>query len=165
MYNALFATNNDSDELLSMLDLTKDEFKRYRDCYLSKDGKSIIVYTRLGGGNRPDYQEVYKQIKKHPYYIKDYDDDFDSTYASFEFIIPEKHKERVAEIFKTTDTTTGAEKFQELFTAMDKDMDKALNDNPRVKRFTENLIKQFEDPNAKKIKDGVNTIFINNYCP
>ena len=40
-------------------------------------------------------------------------------------------------------------------------MDKALNDNPRVKRFTENLIKQFEDPNAKKIKDGVNTIFIN----
>lgn len=157
MFNAFFGVNEIADELLSMLNLTKDDFCRFRDCYFSKDGQSIIVYTRLGGGNRPDYVEVYKTMKAHPNYIKDYDDDFDETYASFEFSIPSEFKDKASSLFKESDTRTGEEKFQELFKAMDSDFDKALEDNPRVKKVTENLMEQFNNPDNK----GATALYVN----
>ena len=107
MYNMIFGENSDADKLLAVLGLTKEDFYRYRDAYLSEDGL-IAVYTRGGGGNRGCYCRDYwkedelnanghhadsvcvKQEKnvEHPLYVRDQDDDFDSTYATFYFRIP-----------------------------------------------------------------------------
>lgn len=149
MYNALFGFNENADELLSMLNLTKEQVGRYRDCYLSKDGERIIVYTRNGGGNRDDYEEVFQNLSTHPNYITDYDDDYDCTYASIEFSIPDEHKQRVSEIFKDSDTSTGAEKFDKLFKEMSENPTKVFSENERVRNVTENLQSAFEDPTNK----------------
>ena len=92
LYNKLFGENEDATALLGMLSLTRKDFERYRDVYLNKKGTKMIVLTRIGGGNRKDYKDVFKNIKKHPEYIKNYDDKFDKTYAYFEFDVPEKYK-------------------------------------------------------------------------
>lgn len=48
----------------------------------------ITVYMRIGGWNRDDYTKEINYMRASPYYLKDYDDEFDSTYAMFIFRIP-----------------------------------------------------------------------------
>jgi hypothetical protein len=87
-----------SSALLAMLHLEVSDVGRYRDCYLSrgvdeydKDGGICIhLYTRNGGGNREDYQDVFEKLSAHPEYVKDYDDSFDCTYATIVFSIPKE---------------------------------------------------------------------------
>lgn len=93
----LFGSNVFAEPLLKILGLTKEETGRFRDCYLS-DANTIVVYTRNGGGNREEYQSVIDKLKKHPNYIKDYDDDFDCTYCYIEFNVPEQFKEFMAKL-------------------------------------------------------------------
>lgn len=92
LYARLFGENEDATALLGMLSLTRRDFERYRDVYLNKEGTKITVVARLGGKNRRDYKQVFKNMKKHPNYIKNYDDKFDNTYSYFEFKIPEKYQ-------------------------------------------------------------------------
>jgi hypothetical protein len=66
---------------------------RFRDIYLNEDGTKIILYTRNGGGNRGSYHYIFDIFRKHPNYIRDYDDDFDSTYAYIDFKVPEEFKD------------------------------------------------------------------------
>ena len=80
---------------------------RFRDAWVEKgsDGQPVIaIYTRTGGGNRecycgeygrthpdPDcYLAVNEELARHPLYIRDADDDFDSTYATFYFRSPDE---------------------------------------------------------------------------
>ena len=44
--------------------------------------------------------ENWEQIRKHELYIKDYDDEFDNTYAYIEFKVPDKYKETAKHMFK-----------------------------------------------------------------
>lgn len=92
-------------------------FARYRDCWVEKSpgGPVIAVYTRQGGGKRECYCEsrnatvVAEQhvpgnccaacneaLAAHPLYLRDADDDFDSTYATFYFRVPADHQEILA---------------------------------------------------------------------
>jgi len=117
----LFGTNKIAPALLFILDLNQPDkiwdSGRYRDIYLNEDGTIIILYTRNGGGNRRHWDlshSKYKEgpdcpcpgciitykLKKHPNYIRDYDDDFDSTYAYVEFEVPKQFKE-IAESLAT----------------------------------------------------------------
>ena len=121
MYNMLFGENELADDLLKMLNLTKEDCGRYRDCYLDEKGEKIIVYTRNGGGNREYYEEVFDKLSSHTNYLCDYDDDFDCTYASIEFSVPDKFIELTKEFVKKgADTTTGSEKFKKLLDVLDK---------------------------------------------
>ena len=121
MYNMLFGENELADDLLKMLNLTKEDCGRYRDCYLDEKGEKIIVYTRNGGGNRAYYEEVFDKLSSHTNYLCDYDDDFDCTYASIEFSVPDKFIELTKEFVKKgADTTTGSEKFKKLLDVLDK---------------------------------------------
>lgn len=92
LYNKLFGENEDATALLGMLSLTRKEFERYRDVYLNKGGTRIIVVARIGGHYRKEYQEVFKAMKKHPFFAKNYDDKFDKTYTYFEFKVPPKYE-------------------------------------------------------------------------
>ena len=64
---------------------------RFRDAWVEKgdDGEPVIsIYTRNGGGNRSDYAEVISALQAHPLYLRDADDELDSTYATFRFSAP-----------------------------------------------------------------------------
>lgn len=100
LYNMLFGTNEEAPVLLGMLSVNKEYFSRFRDVELIEAGTKIRVFTRLGGGNREEHRENWEKIRKHEMYIKDYDDEFDTTYAYIEFSIPEQYKETAKKMFK-----------------------------------------------------------------
>ena len=111
LYNMLFGKNPLSNALLEILGLTQADVGRFRDCYtVEEDGKPVIaVYTRNGGGNREHYNDeveagdgcnctgctICYQLPKHPLYLRDQDDEFDCTYATVFFKVPEPSVELV----------------------------------------------------------------------
>lgn len=116
LYNLLFGTNPVAPLLLKVLDLKEEDVGRFRDAYLEK--RKIVIFTRNGGGNREhwdftyeDYEEgpdcpcpgcaITHKLPEHSNYVRDYDDDFDSTYAYIEFSIPDKYKELFAALQAT----------------------------------------------------------------
>jgi hypothetical protein len=110
LYNMVNGVKQATFFILPMLGKHPDEYPRFRDCFIgglendeendqfgipkkkTTDEKVISVYTRVGGGNRDDYQTQIDELRKMPNYVKDYDDDFDSTFATFVFLVPEKWK-------------------------------------------------------------------------
>ena len=120
LYNDIFQENKDANILLGVLGLNKGAFGRYRDIYLNKAGDKIIVFTRCGGSNRKDYPEVFREMHKHPNYIRDYDDDFDKTYAYIEFSIPDKYKDMCKKIAPEEEPLNVSEKFDKEIEAMTK---------------------------------------------
>lgn len=135
LYNALFGRNPASRLLLAMLDLTEGDVGRFRDCYLARDENKklkIVIYTRNGGGNREDYQAVTDALQSHADYLTDYDDDFDCTYASYEFKVPEKFAATAEEL-----ASLGAESSvspMEKFKALIENLQKGDANDPAVKR-------------------------------
>lgn len=91
MYNLVFGMNPYSDSVLECLGLKKEDFGRFRDVFVA-NGK-IAVYTRCGGGNRPDYQHVFEKMAAHPNFLHAKDDSFDETYCTFYFSFPEGEEE------------------------------------------------------------------------
>lgn len=91
MYNMISGYNRACVYFMPMLGILRTEYPRFRDCYLSDD--KIVIFTRTGGGNRDDYEEQNNTLAAHPNYIRDYDADFDSTYANFEFSVPDKWRD------------------------------------------------------------------------
>ena len=87
-YRTIFGQNLGCDAILSTLGLTREETGRFRDCFVANG--EIAVYTRNGGGNREYFQETIDKLSKHPCYIRDEDDEFDSTYATIYFSFPEE---------------------------------------------------------------------------
>lgn len=140
MYNALCGKNSISEVLLNMLGYSESDFGRFRDCYLSPDGSSIIVYTRCGGGNRESYQHVFDKMSQSEYYLKDYDDGFDETFASIEFRVPEQYKEQCKTLSESTDTRTGQQRFQDFMKMLDEDFEGTLANNVAARNLTDNLV-------------------------
>ena len=135
-YNKLFDMNKDYAPLLGMLGVNKDFFSRFRDIELTTNGTVIRVFTRLGGGNIKGYQETWNKIKKHELYIKDYDDEFDNTYAYIEFDIPDKFKQTAKKMFKG-EPISFKEKFEKELEDMQKPGTESYN---RAKEIADKLI-------------------------
>jgi hypothetical protein len=83
--------------VLPMLNKHPDKYPRFRDCFL-KDKEHpeydnhIHIYTRVGGNNRNcGYGE--EELYKDKNFVTTFDDNFDDTYASYIFKVPEKWKE------------------------------------------------------------------------
>jgi len=90
LYNMLNGVNPATFVILPMLgEKHPDQYPRFRDCFI--DGEEIHVHTRVGGGNRNcGFGE--EELQAHPNYLRDEDDDFDSTYATYIFSVPEQWK-------------------------------------------------------------------------
>lgn len=92
LYNLVNEFNPACVVLLPMLGRKREEYPRFRDCFLSEDMKRIVIYTRVGGNNRGcGYGE--EELYSDPNFMTTYDDDFDSTYGYYEFNVPEKWKD------------------------------------------------------------------------
>ena len=91
LYNMMNGFNLACLYFMPMLDRKQDEWPRFRDCFITEDN-TIAIYTRVGGRNRDcGFGEV--RLYEDPHFIKTYDDDFDNTYATYEFSVPDKWKE------------------------------------------------------------------------
>jgi hypothetical protein len=90
LYNIVFGVNPCADELLALLGLTRAECGRFRDCYVQRGAGELLlvhVLTRNGAGNRsnPALAEANRRLRRCPYYVIEWDEDFDGTYATFVF--------------------------------------------------------------------------------
>ena len=95
MGNALVP--QETSEISSWMDwdgFTIDDFPRLREVTVDDDEFKIVVRTRTGGGNREEYEKENKRLTRLNGYIEDEDDSFDSTYAYFEYKIPERSHAR-----------------------------------------------------------------------
>ena len=91
LYNMINGFNPSCILFMPMLGRKQDEYPRFRDCFLSDDKERIIIYTRVGGGNRNEgYGE--EELYKDPLFVRTYDSEYDSTYGYYEFNVPEKWK-------------------------------------------------------------------------
>lgn len=156
LYNQLFGENKDAMALIGALGLTRDAFGRYRDVYVNKDGTKIIVYTRCGGGNRLEYEEIYNTMKAHPNYICDYDDDFDETYSYIEFSVPEKYSQMCKSMATGEEPISVSEKFK----IECEEMNKPGSDTyKRADKYVEQLINRIsEDMNNDGFEGGITII-------
>ena len=94
LYNEIFGMNPAT--LLIAPMLTEEDprsfFPRFRDCYV--DDGNIVIYTRVGGGNRfeshgdPEWDFGESKLYELPTFIETYDDDFDCTYGYYVFGVP-----------------------------------------------------------------------------
>ena len=106
LYNAIHGENPAGEILVTILQETATgpfRVGRYRDAWVEAEGDipMIRVHTRNGGGNREcwgedcdDMNDVHSEdclcwaiasLQAHPWYVRDEDDDFDSSYADFYF--------------------------------------------------------------------------------
>jgi hypothetical protein len=138
--------------LLSMLDLTVENCGRFRDCFLAREAGEdkpleIHVYTRNGGGNREAFQEVTDTLQKHPQYISDSDDDFDCTYATYKFKVPEQFVENLMELV-AEDTSAIPPSPQERFQNFLTKLESKDKDDPEVQRVLGVMKPLFDKLNA-----------------
>lgn len=139
LYNMLFGTNPAAGFLLGALELETEKYPtgRFRDIYFENESgePKVILYTRNGGGNREDYEYVFEALEKHPLYLTDYDDDFDSTYAYIEFEAPQS----VIDFFEDVK----GERFErvgERFQREIAEMEAGKEPNEQLKKFMEGFL-------------------------
>lgn len=134
LYNMLHGRNPLTPVILGWLGLTEEGCGRFRDVYVAKadDGlPRVLVYTRNGGGNRECFCKSDTQhnsgeghctprytaaLQEHPLYESDSDDDYDRTYATFVFRVPEAWRDSALALLE--DGPTPAEKWDRLLTKL-----------------------------------------------
>ena len=140
LYNMLFGVNPHAPMLLGFLGTEPDKIPRFRDCYV-KDGM-IVVYTRMGGGNRGHWEyssdteagpncQCAGCIAEHylptlPGYVRDEDDDFDCTYASY-YYKPSPEVAKLVEQLSSLSSESPADRWRKLLADME-----AQRDTPQV---------------------------------
>lgn len=90
LYNIMNGFNPACVVIMPMLGRKENEYPRFRDCWVTEEN-NIAIYTRVGGNNRGcgfGEEKLYEDEN----FIKTYDDDFDNTYATYEFKVPSKWK-------------------------------------------------------------------------
>ena len=150
LYSKLIGENKEANTLLKVLNVDREFFGRYRDIYVNKDGRRIVVYTRLGGQNRPYYEDTFKQIRKHKLYLSDADDTYDNTYAYIYFKVPFIQYKNVTKFL-----ADGTEP-EDIKTKFDNAMEDLNNPMSRAYKATEEIAKQFDD--AMKNDSKINII-------
>ena len=148
MYEMVCDINPDAGRVLNLIGLDPTfliEECRLRDVYLSKDKTKVVIFTRIGGGNRESYSASIKRLKNFKGYIRNYDDDFDNTYASFEYQIPANKLTEVVAFLSSSDTTTGGEKLKQSLERLEKDPDEFIKEHPRFKVMMDDIINKLNN--------------------
>ena len=148
MYEMICTINPDAGRVLNLIGLDPTfliEECRLRDVYLSKDRTKVVIFTRIGGGNRSYHTSAITKLRNFKGYIRDYDDDFDNTYASFEYQIPSNKLIEVVAFLSSSDTTTGGEKIKQSLEKLEKDPDKFIKEHPRFKVMMDDIINKLNN--------------------
>lgn len=96
-YNLMNGVSPATFFMLPMIGMHPTEIPRFRDVFLKDEehpeyDDNIQVYTRVGGNNRNcGFGE--EKLEEHPNFIATFDDNFDNTYGTYVFSVPEEWKE------------------------------------------------------------------------
>lgn len=138
LYRQLFGENENADKILDLIDINRDNFGRYRDCWLSPDGTIATVLSRIGDGNRENYEYIYANLKLHIRYKGYKEDEKDPTYVYFYFEIPDRNLEEAKKIAPKEEHPTVWKMFED-----------------EIKEATANP----ESPTSKRMEQIVHQIF------
>jgi hypothetical protein len=169
-YDMFFTVNPNASYIAHMIGLTEAEdaihpttnlptkrikvnIDRIRNIY-TVDGK-IMVYARIGGGNREHHEDNIKLMQNNPYYLYDEDCTADSTYAKFFFRYPtgaevlEKLKEAAAISGREVDSADTAK-------ITDDHITRLLNasDGPDPSDAWRDVFEQIKNTNVENIVDA-----------
>lgn len=114
-YSLFFGKNPQSALLLATIGLREHDVPRFRDVHIGeRQGKPTIeVYTRMGGGNRGHWDSYDGEggpecpcpgcradyfLRSVPGFLYDEDDDFDSTYATYHYAVPQGFEKDVTKL-------------------------------------------------------------------
>ena len=140
LYNLLFGFNPACVTILPMLGRKQEEYPRFRDCFVTDDN-NIAIYTRVGGNNR-DCGFGEEELYKDENFIRTYDDDFDNTFATYEFKVPNKWENDFDKIMKNEFNKVSDEyvEYVESFYPMlaEKDIIRKIFRNNDIKECAEN---------------------------
>ena len=117
LYNIVVGDGHENERGAFLLAvLGNPEVGRFRDAWVEKgeDGEPVIaIHTRTGGGNREAYAAQNDGLAAHPLYLRDEDDSFDSTYATWYFRTPPEHRDALAAT--AVDPVNMGERWQQAF--------------------------------------------------
>lgn len=91
MYNVVFGSPDPSVSAFLLMaagfDPAGEPPARFRDVWVEGEGDELVirVHTRIGGGNRDEYADQWDEYRAMPTFLRDADDDYDSTYADLYF--------------------------------------------------------------------------------
>lgn len=125
LYNQLFGVNKFGAIILHLLDLKVEDVPRIRDAYVT-DASELAVFARIGGNNRPHHEEGIAMLRAVPGYLRDADDSFDSTYATFFYAAPEAFSDLIPELLAAQGHYDPMERFKQLLDDMKHDRDTPL---------------------------------------
>lgn len=171
LYGMIHGTNPLAGLLLSILNIDPRTVSRFRDCYLApsaprEEGQplQIHIYTRMGGSNRghdtwadADAQDQQVEgpdcacascvleygLTKHPEYIRDFDDDHDCTYATYEFNVPNAFRDDLEKLVGLNPDAI-PEPPSVRFKAFLEKMSTSGNEDPDVRRVADAMAPLFE---------------------
>lgn len=89
LYNMVVRANPVGRMLFVTIGLDPAAVPRLRDVWINRELTEVTVFTRTGGGNRPEYSEANALLVSHPGFLRDRDWAVDSTYAEWVFSVPE----------------------------------------------------------------------------
>jgi hypothetical protein len=87
LYNQLFGFHPLAPMVLSALKLHPTGIPRFRDAWYWDP--ELVIYTRTGGDNRSAYTAENDRLRAVPGFLRDEDDEYDSTFALFFYALPE----------------------------------------------------------------------------
>lgn len=140
LYNMIMGVNQNYKLILDFLGFTKEEIGRFRNAWVTDEGR-LAIYTRLGGGNRDYYKDNINNLRNHDWFDYDEDDDFDFTYATFYYDVPEEHKEIVDMIAEL-----GSGEPESFKNAIDNlDFETFEEEHPKFVETLKNIIEELEN--------------------
>lgn len=86
----------------SMEESMKDKFGIPR--FVSDGSLCFTLYLRIGWSNRETYAEQIAHLRWLEWYVEDYDDSFDSTFAMFIFSVPKEWEKDINIIINSGET-------------------------------------------------------------
>lgn len=127
---------------------------RFRDVHLEDDGKVVAVYTRNGGGNRGWLWWVWELLQRHPQYLGDKDDEFDSTYATIRFRTPDEFLEKTSELAKNPEMCmSGHDKLMDIMRICESGTDEEKRElGEKMKPVADKLKKAFDGEGPRIIE-------------
>jgi hypothetical protein len=132
-YNRKFGENAHADELLQMLGLTREDFGRYRDTWLTDRGTTVTVYTRMATQYAPHFNEQKQRLGQHPQIVDAWDDTDDNTYHYVKFLVPTANLSRTKELYRIQgEPRTVHQLFEDLRREMDLMTPEQMAKDPRM---------------------------------
>ena len=137
LYNVVLGFHPLAQFCMWAIKLHPDAIPRFRDMWFTDDGQHVILLTRIGGGNRGDYVEENEKLRQVPGYVDDVDDEFDSTFARFRYVVPEEFRAdaKIAAEFVSTTHIGGSDEqgpARMLRVMLDETVDKPVDEGAKA---------------------------------